>query len=121
MWDHLKDRFGKGDFLKIACLKKQISNFSQGILSVNEYFSRYKSLWDQLHQFRPIAICEYVPDARILCPATLITADQLDQDYIMGFLIGLNENFEHVRTQILMLDPLPTMSRVMYLVSQHER
>lgn len=39
----------------------------------------------------------------------------------MRFLTRLNENFSSIRTQILMLDPLPTMTHVMYLVTQYER
>lgn len=39
----------------------------------------------------------------------------------MGFLSGLNDNFEYVRTQILILDLLPSMSRVMYLITQYDK
>lgn len=39
----------------------------------------------------------------------------------MQFLMGLNESYAHVRTQILMMDPLAPLPKVFSLVSQAER
>ena len=39
---------------------------------------------------------------------------------VMKFLMGLNENFEILRSQILMYDPFPSMSKVYSLVLQEE-
>ncbi|XP_057950861.1 uncharacterized protein LOC131145679 [Malania oleifera] len=38
----------------------------------------------------------------------------------MRFLMGLNENFETIRTQILMYEPLPSINKVYALVLQEE-
>ena len=38
----------------------------------------------------------------------------------MRFLIGLNENFETIRTQILMQEPFPSISKIYALVLQEE-
>ena len=43
-----------------------------------------------------------------------------DKAYVMRFLMGLNENYETLRSQILMLEPFPSMSRVYSLVLQEE-
>ncbi|GMI70518.1 hypothetical protein HRI_000721100 [Hibiscus trionum] len=38
----------------------------------------------------------------------------------MQFLMGLNESFAHARGQILLLDPLPSITKVFSLVAQEE-
>jgi len=43
------------------------------------------------------------------------------QDQIIKFLRGLNDNYLTVRTQILLMDPLPSLNRVCSLVTQQER
>jgi hypothetical protein len=41
--------------------------------------------------------------------------------YAIRFLTGLNENFSMVKSQILLLDPLPPMTKIFSMVLQHER
>ncbi|KHN19102.1 hypothetical protein glysoja_045934, partial [Glycine soja] len=41
-----------------------------------------------------------------------------EQDYVMRFLMGLNDNFDGVRSQILLMDPLPNVTRVFSMVIQ---
>ena len=38
----------------------------------------------------------------------------------MQFLMGLNESYSHIRAQILMMDPLPLITKVFALVIQEE-
>ncbi|KAL6327740.1 hypothetical protein AAG906_024710 [Vitis piasezkii] len=47
--------------------------------------------------------------------------DYQQQEYVMQFLMGLNESYASTRGQILMLDPLPPMAKVFNLVVQEER
>jgi hypothetical protein len=42
------------------------------------------------------------------------------EDQIIQFLSGLNENFSVVKTQVLLMDPLPTINKVYSLVVQEE-
>nr|KYP45328.1 hypothetical protein KK1_033114 [Cajanus cajan] len=44
-----------------------------------------------------------------------------DQDYVMRFLMGLNENFAAVKSQVLLMSPLPTLNRAFSMVIQYER
>ena len=39
----------------------------------------------------------------------------------MQFLMGLNESYGGIRSQILMLDPLPPVAKVFNLVIQEEK
>ncbi|KAL5746921.1 hypothetical protein ACOSQ2_024218 [Xanthoceras sorbifolium] len=74
---------------------------SQGFLDVNTYYIRLKIIWDELKNVQPISVCQ--------C------------EYVMQFLMGLNESYAGTRGQILILDPLPPISKVFNLVVQEER
>lgn len=39
----------------------------------------------------------------------------------MSFLIGLNDSFAHIRGQLLLMDPIPPISKVFSLILQEER
>jgi hypothetical protein len=43
------------------------------------------------------------------------------EDYVMKFLVRLSDDYDVVKTQILMPDPLPDIDRVFSLVISHER
>ena len=43
-----------------------------------------------------------------------------EKAYVMRFLMGLNENFKTVKSQILMFEPFPSISKVYALVLQEE-
>jgi hypothetical protein len=50
-----------------------------------------------------------------------ILLDNKQHEYVMQFLIGLNDSFSHVRAQILMTAPLPSITKAFTLVVQEER
>ena len=39
VWEDLKERFGKGDSVRISDLQEEIYSLKQGGLSVNDYFT----------------------------------------------------------------------------------
>ena len=43
------------------------------------------------------------------------------QDSLMQFLYGLNESYSQVRTQILMMEPSPSIDKAFSLLIQEER
>lgn len=42
-------------------------------------------------------------------------------DYILAFLVGLNESFLQVKSQILLIDPLPLINKVFSVIVQEEK
>ena len=47
--------------------------------------------------------------------------DYQQHEYVMQFLMGLNESYAQNRGQILMIEPLPSLSKVFSLIIQEER
>lgn len=41
-------------------------------------------------------------------------------EYVMSFLMGLNDYYSQVRGQLLLMDPIPPINKVFSLISQEE-
>ena len=109
VWNDLKERFSQSDLLRIAELQEEVYALKQGSQSVTDYFTMLKSVWEELDNYRPM----------IPCSCSAKTYHQ--QDFIIRFLKGLDEHFSIVRSQVLLMDPLPSINRVFSMVIQHER
>jgi len=118
MWMDLKERFSKKNGPRLFQLQKSISALSQENLSVSAYFTRLKSLWDELSNYRPIPTCTCSPSCS--CGALSSIVDNYNQEYIFQFLMGLNDSFSNIRGQILLIDPLPSINKVFSLIFQEE-
>ena len=112
MWIELQNQFSQGNGPKIYNLQKQISHLCQNQMSVSEYYTKFKRLRDQLLNFEPLPECS--------CGAMKLLSTSHNKAYVMRFLMGLNENYETLRSQILTYDPFPSMSKVYSLVLQEE-
>ncbi|KAG6678393.1 hypothetical protein I3842_14G078200 [Carya illinoinensis] len=69
-------------------------------MSVRDYYTKFKSLWDELVDYNQIPTCS----CGILRTCTY-------RQHVIQFLMGLNECFSPVRGQILMLEPLPEINK----------
>ena len=74
-----------------------------------------KSLWEELSIYRRACTC-----GRCTCGGVKALSDHYQMEYIMSFLIALNDSFAQVRGQLLLMDPLPAINKVFSLISQEE-
>jgi len=120
IWNDLKERLSQGDMIRIFDIQDMISSFKQGELTVTNYFTQLKVIWDELDLFRLLPICSCA--SKCTCYALVNVSKYKAQDQIIKFIRGLNDNYLTVRTQILLMDPLPSLNRVCCsLVTQQER
>jgi hypothetical protein len=119
MWNDLKECFLQGNGTRIFKLKKAISDLNQGNNSVNTYYTSLKALWDELINFKsiPVCTCGY----KCTCGIIKTIVENRERDYILQFLMGLNDSYSHISGQILLNDPLPSMNKVFSLIIQEER
>ena len=45
----------------------------------------------------------------------------LNAEFVMTFLMGLNESYSQIRAQILLIDHLPSINKVFSFIIQEER
>ncbi|XP_062075020.1 uncharacterized protein LOC133779034 [Humulus lupulus] len=117
MWNDLHERFNQGNGPRIFQLQTAVHTIKQGDSDINSYFTRLKAIWDELKEFQPIVPCS------CCCKCGVIERllGYYHRDQIMQFVAGLNDSYSAVRAQILLYDPLPSLSKVFSMVSQEER
>jgi hypothetical protein len=111
IWNNLLHRFQQKNGLHIFELKKQLLELRQG--SVSAHFTHLKALWDELS--------DHTPQHQCTCDGVKPLLEHFHQEYVLHFLMGLNDNFSAIRGEILCMDPLPTIQQVFSLVLQDER
>ncbi|XP_014492876.1 uncharacterized protein LOC106755275 [Vigna radiata var. radiata] len=119
LWDKLKERFSKGDYFKISDLLQDIHSIKQGERSVNQFFTDLKILWEELETLRPIPNCTCKVSCN--CELSKIFHKYREVEHVICFLKGLNETYHTVRTQILLMEPLPNINCAFSLIIQQER
>ncbi|GAU45069.1 hypothetical protein TSUD_243350 [Trifolium subterraneum] len=119
VWNDLRERFSQSDLVRISELQQEIYAMKQESRTVTEFYSDLKLLWEELEIYLPIPNCS----CRIRCTCEAMRQARTNHTllYIVRFLTGLNEHFSMVKSQILLMDPLPPMNKVFSLVLQHER
>ncbi|KAL0371767.1 UNVERIFIED_CONTAM: hypothetical protein Scaly_0858300 [Sesamum calycinum] len=106
LWMELEAYFGESNKPMIYQIQREIASVSQGNLSVSEYYPKLKRLWDELTCLKPMLQCE--------CGASKIMAEMNLLNQLMQFLMGLHDNFDHVRNQILLMEPLPLIRSTLW-------
>jgi hypothetical protein len=101
IWDELRDRYSDSDGPRVFHLKQAICSLKQEQLPVSTYYTRLKTLWDEYSNYRPIPNCTC--GANCTCGMYTILTDYQHKDYVLSFLMGLNESFLQVRGQILLM------------------
>ncbi|XP_019169801.1 PREDICTED: uncharacterized protein LOC109165474 [Ipomoea nil] len=119
IWNALRKRYSQVDPHRIAELQNEIYRCSQGNLSINEYFTKSNSLWMQLNAMRPIPACECVPKG--CCNLVSKIRKEKEEDQIIRFLEGLNEDYENIKSGILVMDPMPAIEKVLNMTLKMER
>ncbi|XP_075473859.1 uncharacterized protein LOC142504903 [Primulina tabacum] len=108
--------FNKVMTLESFQLRRDLITLRQDQDPVSVYFTKIKAIWEELNHIRPMCSC-----GKCNCDGVKNFETYVQMDYTMIFLMGLNDSFTHIRSQVLLLDPLPPISRVFSLVVQEER
>lgn len=57
IWQDLKDRFQQSNDPRIFQLRRELINHCQGQTSGSVYFTKLKTIWEELNNFQPQCIC----------------------------------------------------------------
>ncbi|XP_020225199.1 uncharacterized protein LOC109807083 [Cajanus cajan] len=118
IWRDLCDLFSHGDKFRIADLQEELQNFRQGDLTVSQYYTRLRILWKELFMYRTIMACSY--STTCSCGILSKIQKERDDDCVIKFLRGLNDEFSQVRSQVMLMEPMPGLTRTFSLVLQQE-
>ncbi|XP_025888339.2 uncharacterized protein [Solanum lycopersicum] len=110
VWLDLQERFDKVNMSRIFHLHKAIVTHTQGISPVSVYYSKLKDLWDEFYSIVPPPSCK--------CDKSKDYSDSMDRQKLLQFLMGLNESYAQARSQILMLNPPPSVNQCYAMIVQ---
>ncbi|CAL2267225.1 unnamed protein product [Prunus armeniaca] len=113
MWLDLQERFSHVNTVQLFHIENEIYDCVQGSMTVSSYFTKLKSLWDERDALCSIPACS--------CGTTKKIASYIETQKTMKFLMGLNDSYATVRSNTLLLEPLPTVNKAYSLVLRHER
>ncbi|XP_058212843.1 uncharacterized protein LOC131324747 isoform X2 [Rhododendron vialii] len=113
VWDDLHDRFSQPNASMLFKLKREISHLTQENMSVSQYFTRLKTLWDEQSSYIALPACT--------CGAIKAVSDVYHQDRVLQFLQGLDSSYSNLRSQLLLLEPLPSVQKIYSLIQQEEK
>ncbi|XP_060182525.1 uncharacterized protein LOC132612228 [Lycium barbarum] len=109
IWGELEEKYGQANGGRVFELKKELSHISQGPLDIASYFNKIKQLWDEIGSIS-ISHCS--------CGGSKKSDDE---QKVYQFLMGLNDTYIQVRSNILMMKPLPTVSTVYSILLADEK
>ncbi|XP_019430194.1 PREDICTED: uncharacterized protein LOC109337635, partial [Lupinus angustifolius] len=118
LWNDLKDRFSKCDHFRMSDLLQELHSVKQGDRDISNYFTDLKTVWEDLEALRSIPSCTCVIKCK--CRMVKIIKEQRESEYVICFLKGLNDEFSTTRSQILLLEPLPSINKAFSLLQQQE-
>lgn len=98
LWTDLQHCFSKIGHFRLSDLLQHIHSMCQGEKSITTYFNKLKTHWEDLETLRILPSCTHNAHATL--------KKQRDMEYTMCFLKGLNENYNTIKSQLLMIEPL---------------
>lgn len=108
VWNDLKERFNRIDGSRTYSLHKDIASLHQGTDSVSVYYTKLKTLWNEFEVLVPAPCCN--------CDKSKGFVAHLNRQRLYQFLMGLNESYHQARSQILIMNPLPTTNHAYAMI-----
>ncbi|XP_074267774.1 uncharacterized protein LOC141591360 [Silene latifolia] len=114
IWEELRGRYSARNAPRVHQLKGDLNDCKQGRQSVVEYYTRLKTIWDELANYSKIPKCT--------CGAGAMILKEREEEKVHQFLMGLDTTlYGGLRTNLLMEDPITTLTRAYALVLREER
>ncbi|XP_074306538.1 uncharacterized protein LOC141641789 [Silene latifolia] len=121
LWYEIVERFGQLNILELYDLKKTLSNLVQENLSLMEYYSKIRSIWEGIDNMDPMPSCTCGAMSNCSCQLLKRLLDRETQAKLIQLLMGLNSGYEQVQTTLLSMEPLPPINRALGMLQKIEK
>uniref|UniRef100_A0A1S3XV48 Uncharacterized protein n=1 Tax=Nicotiana tabacum TaxID=4097 RepID=A0A1S3XV48_TOBAC len=115
IWRQLNNRYGTVNRTKVFELKRELAPTYQGSLDIASYFNKLKKIWNELG----VIWSSHANSCG--CAAKEGLQKEKEEDKVHQFIMGLNEVYVSVRSNLLMMHPLPSLDRVYNILLQGEK
>lgn len=117
VWVDLEERFTQGLAPRVYELKRAIALLQQEKAPISSYYGRLKAVWGELQVLHPVPTCS----CGCTCGAAKKMQSMREEEKVYDFLMGLDDTFATVRSQVLSVDPLPSLGRAYAITAQEEK
>ena len=112
-WVDLRKIFVPSVDFKIYELRQRIATLRQDGDSVLIYFGKMRSAWMELREYDPLPECK--------CGEVKERAEEArEKEERHAFLMGLNKELSFMRTQIMIMNPPPSLNQAYLMLSRAE-
>ncbi|XP_071712675.1 uncharacterized protein [Rutidosis leptorrhynchoides] len=112
VWEELKETYDKIDGSVTFNLHPKLNSLTQGNSTVSDYYHKLYALWKQFDALVKLLTC--------VCDANKEFKTHNDLIKLMQFLMGLDESYASVWSNILLIDPIPSVKTAFAIVSREE-
>ncbi|XP_057247391.1 uncharacterized protein LOC130589816 [Beta vulgaris subsp. vulgaris] len=118
IWKDLEDRYSIISGPQLYSIQQTLKQVEQGSSSIAEFFTKIKVIWEQISSTSPLPCCTCNG-----CSCELTKKFQKTQhdERLIQFLMKLDGRHAAVRTNILMMTPLPSISTAYNLLVQDQK
>ncbi|XP_056844019.1 uncharacterized protein LOC130496189 [Raphanus sativus] len=113
IWKDLNGRFHMTNLPRTFNLTQEIQDLRQGSMSLSEYYTKLKTLWDYLESTDE-------PERPCICGNAAQLKLKAERAKIVKFLAGLNESYAIIRRQIIMKKVLPSLVEIYNILDQDD-
>ncbi|XP_074267204.1 uncharacterized protein LOC141590514 [Silene latifolia] len=121
LWSEITERYGQANAIEVYQLKKDLDAINKSNMSLADYYSKLKVVWETLDSVDPLPQCSCGKLSLCSCNLMKSIITRENNAKLIQFLMGLNNGYDTIRTQILSMDPLPTINRVLGMLQNIER
>ncbi|PWA47155.1 hypothetical protein CTI12_AA503560 [Artemisia annua] len=118
IWSQLETRFSLSNGSRKYKLCKDTFGISQQGSSVSEYYTRMKYIWEELDSLTAL------PNLATITPEITIFLNdvqrQKEEQRLFHFLNGLDECYSAQKSQLLLINPLPSVENACAVIQQEE-
>ena len=118
IWQNLEERFAITSGTQIYSLTQQLFAIDQGSDCLSTYFTKIKMLWDEFDASHPLPTCSCT---NCTCGINSKLIQMREEQRLILFLMKLNPTYKTIRGNILMQQPLPSISYAYRLIMQEEK
>ncbi|KAJ0490449.1 putative RNA-directed DNA polymerase [Helianthus annuus] len=118
IWVDLRERFGKESAPRAYELKQSLTVTRQEGTSVSTYYTKLRTIWDEIQSVLPVPRCNC---DGCTCGIGKKLTELRDKERLYEFLLGLDPEFRTIRTQILAMQPIPSLGAAYHLVADDEQ
>ncbi|OMO87828.1 Integrase, catalytic core [Corchorus capsularis] len=118
IWVDLEERFGKGSDPRAYEIRQAVTLLRQEKMSISSYYTKLKGLWDEMQSIFPLPKCVC---NGCKCNISKQLVDMREKEQLYDFLMGLDDEFGIVKTQILSTKPTLGLGHAYHLVAEDEQ